>query len=111
MSCSPKGLDTAVATSRQQHAANVEAANEAREAYLKKARRCFATLHLSSCTNDRDHKLLKISRARAAWPWHLHLIPPADAHVQHIVVNLHSMDTAESTHVVWSLGFAIVDSL
>ena len=32
-----KGLDTAVATSRQQHAANVEAANEAREAYLKKA--------------------------------------------------------------------------
>ncbi len=33
----PKGLDTAVATSRQQHAANVEAANEAREAYLKKA--------------------------------------------------------------------------
>lgn len=36
----PKGLDTAVATSRQQHAAKVEAANEAREAYLKKARRC-----------------------------------------------------------------------
>ena len=34
-----KGLDTAVATSRQQHAANVEAAHEAREAYLKKA--CF----------------------------------------------------------------------
>ena len=33
----PKGLDTAVATSRQQHAANVEAANEAREAYLTKA--------------------------------------------------------------------------
>ena len=32
-----KGLDTAVATSRQQHAANVEAAHEAREAYLKKA--------------------------------------------------------------------------
>ena len=33
----PKGLDTAVATSRQQHAVNVEAAHEAREAYLKKA--------------------------------------------------------------------------
>lgn len=36
----PKGLDTAVATSRQQHAANVEAANEAREAYLKKVTAC-----------------------------------------------------------------------
>lgn len=39
----PKGLDTAVATSRQQHAANVEAANEAREAYLKKA--CLSVGH------------------------------------------------------------------
>ena len=41
MCCSLKGLDTAVATSRQQHAANVEAAHEAREAYLKKA--CFCS--------------------------------------------------------------------
>ena len=41
----PKGLDTAVATSRQQHAAKVEAANEAREAYLKKARRSTYWLH------------------------------------------------------------------
>ena len=39
-----KGLDTAVATSRQQHAANVEAAHEAREAYLKKA--CFCSWNL-----------------------------------------------------------------
>ena len=38
-----KGLDTAVATSRQQHAANVEAAHEAREAYLKKACFCACT--------------------------------------------------------------------
>ena len=32
----PKGLDNVVAASRAQHAATVEAAHEARDAYLKK---------------------------------------------------------------------------
>ena len=34
----PKGLDNVVAASRAQHAATVEAAHEARDAYLKKVR-------------------------------------------------------------------------
>lgn len=38
----PKGLDNVVAASRAQHAATVEAAHEARDAYLKKVHCLFA---------------------------------------------------------------------
>ena len=69
----PKGLDTAVATSRQQHAANVEAANEAREAYLKKARRC-STHWLHKYAENNPEQIPKNSAAvhmsahwRASW--------------------------------------------